>query len=264
MKTIRTLFIVFLSCLFLSGCVKYDVGIEFDSQTHGTIQQTIQLSERLTGFSQDAVNEWVRSLKRRVRGVQGRTQQISDREILVTIPFHNGADLEQKFEQFFNPLDPEKKKKFKDKLEDNLPQFSSNLDLTQNNFVFVLRNHLKLELDLRSLALLTTQNQVLINSGDLLELQFSLNTPWGAKLIEPDGINPDNPKPLAVTSKQNGQRVWTLKPGEVNQLEAVFWIPSPVGIGAVVIVLLTYFGYTLKYTLFPKLNSRKKTAPAEV
>ncbi|ERT08723.1 hypothetical protein M595_1294 [Lyngbya aestuarii BL J] len=264
MKTIRTLFIVFLTCLLLTGCVQYDVGIEFDSQTHGTIQQTIQLSERLTGFSRDAVNEWVRSLKRRVRGVQGRTQRVSDREILVTIPFNNGADLEEKFEQFFNPINPDQKRKFKDQLEDNLPQFSSNLDLTQNNFIFVLRNHLSLELDLRSLALLTTQKQVLMGSGELLELQFSLNTPWGAKLIEPDGINPDSPKPLAVTSKQNGKLVWTLKPGEVNQLEALFWIPSPVGIGAVVIVLLTYFGYTLKYTLLPKMRIRQKTAQAEV
>ncbi|EAW34727.1 DUF3153 domain-containing protein [Lyngbya sp. PCC 8106] len=264
MKTIRTLFIVFLTCLLLTGCVEYDVGIEFDSQTHGTIQQTIQLSERLTGFSRDGVNEWVSSLKQRVRRVQGRTQRVSDREILVTIPFNNGADLEEKFEQFFNPISPDQKGKFKDQIEDNLPQFSSNLDLTQNNFIFVLRNHLSLELDLRSLALLTTQEQVLIGSGELLELQFSLDTPWGAKLVESDGINPDHPKPLAVTSKQNGQLVWTLKPGEVNQLEALFWIPSPVGIGAVIIILFTYFGYTLKYALLPKLSLRKKTAPAEI
>lgn len=94
MKTIRTLLIVFLTSLLLSGCVQYDVGIEFNSQTHGTIQQKIQLSERLTGFSREVVNEWVRSLRRRVREVQGRTQQVSERGILVTIPFNNGADLE--------------------------------------------------------------------------------------------------------------------------------------------------------------------------
>lgn len=263
MKTIRTLFIVFLSCLLLTGCVQYDVGIEFDSQTHGTIRQKIQLSERLTGFSRNATDEWLRSLKRRVRGVRGRTRRVSDREILVTIPFNNGADLEEKFERFFNPIDPKTNRKYKGRIEDNLPQFSSNLDLKQNNFVFVLKNHLSLELDLRSLALLTTKERVLINSGDLLALQFSLNTPWGAKLIEPTTPE-ETSNSLTVTSKQNGQLVWTLKPGEVNQLEAVFWIPSPVGIGAVVIVLLTYFGYTLKYTLLPKTNIRKKTARAEV
>ncbi|MFY7804066.1 MAG: DUF3153 domain-containing protein [Limnoraphis robusta] len=264
MKTIRTLLIVFLTSLLLSGCVQYDVGIEFNSQTHGTIQQKIQLSERLTGFSREVVNEWVRSLRRRVREVQGRTQQVSERGILVTIPFNNGADLEQKFEQFFNPIDLSKKQRYQEQLENNLPQFSSNLDLTQNNFIFVLRNHLSLELDLRSLALLTTNQQVLINSGDLLELQFSLNTPWGAKLIESDAINPETAKPLTVTSKQNGQLVWRLKSGEVNHLEAVFWIPSPVGIGAVIIVLLTYLGYAVKYTLLPKITVSKKTVQAEV
>ncbi|WP_413160938.1 DUF3153 domain-containing protein [Capilliphycus salinus ALCB114379] len=264
MKTIRTLLVVFLTGLLLSGCVKYDVGIEFNSQTYGTIQQKIQLSERLTGFSRDAVNEWVRSLKGRVRRVGGRTKKVSDREILVTIPFGNGADLKEKFERFFNPVDSEKNKRFKDKLDDDLPQFSSELNLKQNNFVFVLRNHLSLDLDLRDLALLTAKEQVLINSGDLLELQFSLNTPWGAKLIETDGINPDNPQPLTVISKQKGQRVWTLKPGEVNHLEAVFWIPSPVGIGAVVIVLFSYFGYTLKYRLLSNEKISQKTTQAEV
>ncbi|MEB3282429.1 MAG: DUF3153 domain-containing protein [Lyngbya sp.] len=264
MKTIRTLLVVFLTGLLLSGCVQYDVGIEFNNQTHGTILQKIQLSERLTGFSRDGVNEWVNSLKGRSRRVGGRTKQVSDREILVTIPFNNGADLEAKFERFFNPIEPKNNQKITDKIEDDLPQFSSNLNLTQNNFIWVLKNHLSLELDLRSLALLTTKEQVLINSGDLLGLQFSLNTPWGATLIEPTIIEGETTNPLAVTSKPNGQVVWTLKPGEVNHLEAVFWIPSPVGIGAVVIALLSYFGYALKYTLLPKLNIRKKTAQAKV
>lgn len=263
MKTIRTLLIVFLTSLLLSGCVQYDVGINFNSQTHGTIQQKIQLSERLTGFSGEIVNEWISSLKHRAREVQGRTQRVSNREILVTIPFNNGADLKQKFEQFFNPVDPKKKKKYQDKIEDNLPQFSSHLDITQNNLIFVLRNHLTLELDLRSLALLTSNQQVLINSGDLLELQFSLNTPWGAKLIEADGIPPETSNPSRVKSPSKGQLVWTLKAGEVNQLEAIFWIPSPVGIGAVVIVLLTYFGYALKYTLLPKIRLRKPKTQVE-
>ncbi|MEL7036046.1 MAG: DUF3153 domain-containing protein [Cyanobacteria bacterium J06592_8] len=263
MKTIRTLFIVFLTSILLSGCVQYDVGIEFNNQTHGTIQQKIILSERLTGFSSEAINEWLTSLKRRVRQVQGKTKRVSDREILVTIPFYSGEDLEQKFEKFYNPTQT-KNRKYKDKLEDNLPQFSSDLDIQQNNLIFVLRNHLSLELDLRSLALLTTQEQVLINSGDLLELQFSLNTPWGAKLIEPTAISEAALTALTVTSKQDGQLVWTLKPGEINHLEAIFWIPSPVGIGTVLIVLFTYLGYALKYTLLPKIGTRKKTASAEV
>ncbi len=263
MKTIRTLLVVFLTSLLLSGCVQYDVGINFSSQTHGTIQQKIQLSERLTGFSSEIVNEWVSSLKHRAREVQGRTQRVSNREILVTIPFNNGADLKQKFEQFFNPVVSKTKKKYPDKIEDNLPQFSSHLEITQNNYIFVLRNHLTLELDLRSLALLTSNQQVLINSGDLLELQLSLNTPWGAKAIKSDGVNPETSNPSRVKSPSERQLVWTFKAGEVNQLEAIFWIPSPVGIGTVVIIFLSSFGYALKYRLLPKISLRQPTTQAE-
>ena len=55
------------------------------------------------------------------------------------------------------------------------------------------------------------------------------------------------------------QLVWKLKPGEINYLEAVFWIPSPVGIGAVIIALFVAAGISLKYQLLPAIGSGKKT-----
>ena len=87
-----------------------------------------------------------------------------------------------------------------------------------------------------------------------MELDFSLNTPWGARSNETAVAG-------AIVSKsfQEGKElVWKLKPGEINYLEAVFWIPSPVGIGALIIALFVAAGISLKYQLLPGLGMGKK------
>jgi hypothetical protein len=55
--------------------------------------------------------------------------------------------------------------------------------------------------------------------------------------------------------------MWTLKPGQLNHLEAVFWLPSPLGIGTLVIVLLVLGGFYLKYKSLPGVVT-KPVAPA--
>lgn len=175
-KIIKQLSIVFCAIFLLSGCVRYDVGVAFQDQTHGQIVQKIQLGEQLTKFSHDVVDEWISSLEKRVKQLKGKTKLLSKQEILVTIPFNNGQDLETKFNQFFNPAEFNNKKSQK-KPDIEIPQFSANLNLKQNNWFFALRNYLNLELDLRSLSLLSTSENVLISSGNLLELEFVLNTP---------------------------------------------------------------------------------------
>ena len=40
---------------------------------------------------------------------------------------------------------------------------------------------------------------------------------------------------------------WALIPGEVNEIAANFWVPSPIGIGAAAIALLVLVGYACKY-----------------
>lgn len=245
----------FVLCLLtlMTGCVQYDVGVNFESQTRGEIVQHIKLGERLTSFSSEIVGDWLDSVERRVRSLDGKTKRLSGREVLVTIPFNNGADLEEKFNEFYNPSQT-KKSRVASPLETDLPKFASHLNVKQNNLLLVLRNRLSLELDLRSISLLSANGDMLLSPGGLLELGFSLNTPWGAESIQTvaGAIAPES-------YAQGKQLVWKLKPGEINYLEAVFWIPSPVGMGAVIIALLVFGGIGLKYQLLPAMGLGGKT-----
>ena len=237
----------------VTGCVQYDVGVNFDSQTRGEIVQHIKLGEKLTSFSSETVGDWLKSVERRVRLLDGKTKRLSDREVLVSIPFNNGAELEDKFNQFYNPIAQTAKSRVASPLETDLPKFESHLSVKQNNLLLVLRNRLSLELDLRSLSLLSSNGSLLLSPGGLLELDFSLNTPWGAESIETvvGALVP-------ASYEQGKQLVWKLKPGEVNYLEATFWIPSPVGIGALIIALFVAAGSALKYQILPILGIGKK------
>ncbi|PSB34662.1 DUF3153 domain-containing protein [filamentous cyanobacterium Phorm 46] len=245
----------FVLCLLtLTGCVQYDVGVNFDSQTRGEIVQHIKLGEKLTSFSSETVGDWLKSVEQRVKLLDGKTKRLSDREVLVSIPFNNGAELEDKFNQFYNPIAQTNKSRVASRLETDLPKFESHLSVKQNNLLLLLRNRLSLELDLRSLSLLSSNGSPLLSPGGLLELDFSLNTPWGAESIKTVA------GALVPASYAEGkQLVWKLKPGEINYLEAVFWIPSPVGIGALIIALFVAAGSALKYQLLPAMGIGKKT-----
>ncbi|MEG4211512.1 DUF3153 domain-containing protein [Microcoleus sp. S13_B4] len=245
--------LVFCLLNLVTGCVQYDVGVNFESQTRGEIVQHIKLGERLTSFSSETVGDWLKSVERRVRLLDGKTKRLSPTEVIVRIPFNNGAELQDKFNQFYNPVAPTTKSRIASPLETDLPKFESHLNVKQNNLLLVLRNRLSLELDLRSLSLLSSNGSLLLSPGGLLELDFSLNTPWGAESVETvaGALVPE-------TYQQGKQLVWKLKPGEVNYLEAIFWIPSPVGIGALIIALFVAAGITLKYQILPALGIGKK------
>lgn len=229
----------------LGGCVRYGVAVDFQSQTHGEMVQHIKLADRLTSFSRVTAEDWLKSIEKRAKKLHGKVKHLSDQEILVKIPFDNGKDLEKKFNQFFNPA---KNQGALLGTEAGLPELSSQLTVKQNNLFFWIRNHLELDLDLTSLGVMSADGNVLISPGTLLELEFSLNTPLGAKSIPSDNENAITPERL-----ENGhQLVWTLQPGQINHLEAVFWLPSPIGIGAVAIILFVALGMYLKSKQTPQ------------
>lgn len=240
----RLVWIMLLASLLLSGCVQYDVGVNFDNPHRGEIVQHIKLGERLTSFSGDSAQEWLNSIERRAQQLQGKTKR-SNQEVTVTIPFNNGAELEAKFNEFFNSTGKKNSETVTNTAAE-LPNIGSHMSLAQNNLLLLLRNRLSYDLDLRSLSLISSNGNLLISPGEILELEFSLSTPWGARSVEKDefAITPE--------SFQLGrQLVWKLKPGQLNHLEAVFWLPSPIGIGTVVIVLFVAAGIYLRYNFMP-------------
>ena len=242
----RLVWLMLLASLLLSGCVQYDVGVNFDNPNHGEIVQHIKLGERLASFSGDSTQEWLNSIERRARQLQGKTNRLSNQEITVTIPFNNGAELEAKFNEFFNP-GGNKNSSLATSTAPQLPNVDSKLSLNQNNLLLLLRNRLSYDLDLRSLSdLMSTNTNLLFSTDEILQLEFSLNTPWGGRSVETsdNSIHPES-------YHKGRQLVWKLRLGELNHLEAVFWLPSPLGIGTVLIALFVAGGIYLRYNFMP-------------
>ncbi|NEN90868.1 MAG: DUF3153 domain-containing protein [Okeania sp. SIO3H1] len=248
MKVLKVILISFLAVLLLNGCVQYEVGINFESQNHGEIVQHIKLADELNNFSETIVSEWLKSIETRVGKLQGKTKKISSQEILVTIPFNNGAELEEKFNQFFKPIDAQESDNDAADITADLPKLESHIEVSQNNLFLALRNKLSIDLDLQ---LSTSNSKVIVNPDELLDLEFQLTTPWGFSNIEATENE-------TITYLSDREIVWKLNPGESNSLDVVFWIPSPIGIGTILIGLFVYLGIALKYQVLPALGIIKK------
>ncbi len=247
--------------LLLTGCIRYEVGVNFDSPNRGAIVQRIQVGEQLTSFNKATVRQWLDNLERRARKVGGRARGNNNQSLTVTIPFGNGAELTEKFNTFFSAeLNPRPKKAKGNVAEVELPDIEPQIKLKQSNFLLFLRNQLQLDLDLRALGValansspatasnLSAGDAGLVNPNSLLELEFKLQTPWGARSV---GKTKDT---IAPRSLQNGKTLlWRLKPGQTNHIDVVFWLPSPLGWGAIAIVLLVLAGRYLRYELLPPL-----------
>ena len=125
----RIIWVMLFTSFLLSSCVKYDASINFNRPSHGEIVQHIKLG-RLTSFSGDAATQWLNSIEQNAKHLQGKVKRLSSEEITVTIPFDNGAELEQKFNQFFSPVES----LAATKAPEELPTIDSKLNLTQNNY----------------------------------------------------------------------------------------------------------------------------------
>ena len=234
----RSIWFMLLLSLLLSGCVRYDAGVRFDSSNRGEFVQHIQIEERLKQFSGGTAQQWLALIKERTQRLGGRLEQLPDDDLLVTIPFTSSGELQTKFNQFFSPLENDSPTIA---AAIALPPIGSRFTIATSNLLLVERNHLRYELDLRSLGVLSASGSVLLSPASLIDLEFRLHTPWGARSIVSANIN-----------QPDGQRsgktlVWQLVPGALNHLEVVFWLPSPLGFGTLAIVLLVVVGRYLKY-----------------
>jgi hypothetical protein len=166
----------------------------------------------------------------------GEVTFTDEQGLTVRIPFISSADLEKKFNQFFGTVlnqDPET-------TTTGLSTIAAHLTVDHSNWILAERDRLIYEVDLRSLGFASSEGEVLISPANLINLEFRLETPLGAQNYYGEGMN----RPRAL---QEGHKlVWSLIPGKQNVLETVFWLPSPLGIGTVGIILLVVLGLFLK------------------
>ncbi len=233
----RQLVIIFLAiAIGLSGCVKYDTGINFTNLSDGEIVEHIQLGERLNSFSQNAVETWIASIEQRTIQTQGRLERLSDREYKVTIPFSNPQELVTKIDRYFNPNSTQ---------AGTNSQLNSQMQIDCSNFFLAIRNHLIYDVDLRALAIDATDTQVSVDATDSVNLNFSIYSPWGVKNLDID-------RQIATIATSDARQVtWQLKPGKINHIDAIFWLPNPLALGAVVIAFISAIGYYVKYRQLP-------------
>ena len=235
--------IVFCLAVCLTGCVDYEVGVNFSTPYSGEITQHIRVDEKLTSLAASDTRKWLNSLEKRSRQLNGNVKKLDSQELLLTIPFGNGAELAQKFNKIFQTVIIPDATIPQDQVE--LIELNSQVDLQQNNLVFVERNSIDLAIDLRAMGILSKQDNIVIEPNSLANLRFELDTPWIAYSVD----DLDNLQPIKKSVTKG--LIWQLQPGEVNHIKAVFWLPSPIGLGAAAIVLLMVMGFLLKYRRFP-------------
>jgi len=244
----RVVWVMILTSFLLSGCVQCDVGIQFDNPNRGRIVQHIQVEERLKTFSGATIQQWLDTIEQRSRNLGGQVTRRPGQALVVIIPFTNNTDLERKFNHFFDSSDAENAPMIAK--VSGLPKIDSHLTLKRSNFLLIERNRLRYDLDLRSLGVLSSDGNLLISPGSLINLEFRLKTPWGARSVASGQTIPQ-------LRQEGGELIWQLVPGEINHLEAVFWLPSSLGIGTLVIVLLVLLGTYLKY---PQSSTAKSSS----
>lgn len=241
----------FILCLLtlLTGCVDYDVGITFDSPYEGTIAQHIQIGEELAELDRSATKQWFKSIEDRAYQLRGKAQRISSEELAVIIPFTNGKELVEKFNQFFyGDSSPNASSSLTESTD--LASINSQMSLRQSNLLLFERNYINLTVDLRTLGAIDNQSKIVVTPNSFANLTFQLNAPWIARSLQ--GSNRLDP-----IKNTPGKLIWQLQPGQINHIEAVVWLLSPLGIGTAVIILLSIAGFYLKYKHFPGIDSSK-------
>ena len=252
--------------LALSGCLRYDLTLRFDHQTHGQISQTIDLSERGAALAQPTLGPWLEALKARSRPLGGQLSQ-GPQTVTLTVPFGTAADLGDRFQQLFadaapaapvaepdtfsvggSSVDSSKEEPPTDQPTYlQLPGFGPvpfALALEQTNWLLASRTHLTYRLDLSQLPLEAPRPSNEPAEVAWADLRFRLQVPWGIADIAPTATAPLAQDPTGAT--------WQLEPGQITSIDATFWLPNAIALGTVGIVALVLAGYGLRYRLWKR------------
>jgi hypothetical protein len=253
----RGVVLALVAAFLLTGCVDSDVAIRFYSPQRGEIVQQIQVDQRLASLSGEGLQQWWRAIARSAQSVGGTLLQptslrsgsaFATPSATVMIPFSSSRELEEKFNQFFatvlTPPTSSASKSVDSQSVDSLasgglPRVVTPLSVLHSNFLLVERVALDYEADLRSLGVQSAQGSALVSTANLVHLSLRLATPWGAT---------SSAMANHLRSQKAGHDlVWKLVPGEQNSLKATFWLPSPLGIGALIIGGGVLLGRRIKY-----------------
>ncbi|MEM8604353.1 MAG: DUF3153 domain-containing protein [Cyanobacteria bacterium P01_H01_bin.121] len=232
--------VLLLAVCGLTGCIRYDVGITFNHEQQGQISQQIELSDRIVNFSRAVALEWLDQIEAQANQLGGSSVRLSERAIQVTIPFRDRSDLVDKFNQLLNS---ETRSTEASGAPTTLADLQGSLHVTEQNFIVAARHHLALDLDLGNLGLTTTAAEPGIDPTNALNLSFQLQASGGVKPV----IGASQRITTPSIQAQTWQHVaWRLRPGRQNRLEAYLWVPNPIGIGGIGILVLLSIGVRLK------------------
>ncbi|MBC8123098.1 MAG: DUF3153 domain-containing protein [Gemmatimonadaceae bacterium] len=199
MKTLRTVALGVLTCLFLTGCASYRLGVEFDWLGGGTVRQTLNLDPLLIQMGGETLEKLFDKLTRRVEALGGRSTRETN-QLQLDLPFENGRDLEGKVNVLLGqPL-----------LADGrgLPTkpitSSPVLRLETSEYFLWTTYQFNAELDLQSAVL-----PLGAWTPGLPQLEFALTTPLPALKSNSD-------------EQSVNTLIWRIRPGQTNRLEATF------------------------------------------
>lgn len=239
----RLLLVPLLLVPLLQGCVRSDLTLRFDHHTHGQIVQSLALTPRAQALGGVALEDWLTTATATARQLGGQVRHPDRTHWQFTIPFTTGPDLQQRLDQLFAPT-----------AEGTLPlptapALTPDLVLEQQHRGLAVRTHLRLTLDLRLLPVPPNPTAP-TQTTDWLNLTFSVAAPWGL-VSTPDPLEPDASTlaPLVPIRQTPGHTAWVLTPGQINLIDATFWLPSWPGLGGLAIALAVLAGYGVRYGL---------------
>jgi Protein of unknown function (DUF3153) len=202
----RSVILMLVLTLGLTGCLDAQTQIRFDSPQHGQILQQIHLGRQLT-----AAQGWLNQLETQARKLGGQVDRPDRQTLSIALPFTNAQDLETKFNQLVTPPPG----------ANDMPSIAAHLKVTTSNMILFQRDRLVYDIDLTALGLPAADGAVLFDPGKALDLSFGVAGPWGAG--------------GRAGQKANGITRWNLQPGQTQQIAATLWMPSPIGWGAAAI-----------------------------
>ncbi|MFN4066121.1 MAG: DUF3153 domain-containing protein [Thermosynechococcus sp.] len=193
--------------------------IQHQGQTGGSLIYTLTLPEPDLPFTEQVIQQ--------ARRLGGAVKERDKTHLQVTIPF----DTSQQLATVLNRIGG----------VPYLPQVTAEADIFDQNLLLFLRERFRYDVDLRPLGIESRDQAVLVAPQSLLNFQLALETPWGARPIERPAPATDmvvNPN----VQREGDRLTWTLVPGYLNHLEAVYWYPSPLGWGTLAILGLLVLG----------------------